>query len=451
MSTITPLNESDNWAVSRWVINQNFENLNTDKLEAADIADFETSTQLDARDATNRDRSNHTGTQTASTISDLDTVTIEFTNKTLNDSSNEIHADVLHYEIQATAAITRWQPLVATGVTDDTVIKAEPRSSLTQPVIWIAEMDIANWLTWEAVSVWVLPNIPNAWSWVVWDVLYADATGWFTTTPAISTTNYNQPIAYVLKANPSLVTLIVNVHSWHEFASLIAYDNTTSWLTATNTQAAIDEVEGRVDAIESDYLDSADIWVTVQWYDANNATASSTTTFTNKSGNISQWTNDSGYLTWITAEPIWDLSDVTIATPTDWQVLTYNSTSWEWENADAWGGWSASFNGWNGLNFSFAWEVVSWVIARFSPYSAWTFNEFRVSADTTTTWTATFTVKQNGTSIWTVTLTSATSATNWLYINTSTDLADSFSADDNCTIEYSDNGTWLTNLVINLK
>lgn len=40
-------------------------------VQSADIADFETSTQLDARDAANRDRSNHTGTQTASTISDF--------------------------------------------------------------------------------------------------------------------------------------------------------------------------------------------------------------------------------------------------------------------------------------------------------------------------------------------------------------------------------------------
>ena len=40
-------------------------------VQPGDIADFETSTQLDARDAANRDRTNHTGTQTASTISDF--------------------------------------------------------------------------------------------------------------------------------------------------------------------------------------------------------------------------------------------------------------------------------------------------------------------------------------------------------------------------------------------
>jgi hypothetical protein len=42
-------------------------------VQPGDIANFETSTQLDARDTANRDRSNHTGTQVSSTISDFNT------------------------------------------------------------------------------------------------------------------------------------------------------------------------------------------------------------------------------------------------------------------------------------------------------------------------------------------------------------------------------------------
>lgn len=41
--------------------------------QPADIANFETTTQLNTRDTNNRTRANHTGTQTASTISDFDT------------------------------------------------------------------------------------------------------------------------------------------------------------------------------------------------------------------------------------------------------------------------------------------------------------------------------------------------------------------------------------------
>jgi len=44
------------------------------KLEQSDISDFETSNQLNSRDTANRNRSNHTGTQTASTISDFQAV-----------------------------------------------------------------------------------------------------------------------------------------------------------------------------------------------------------------------------------------------------------------------------------------------------------------------------------------------------------------------------------------
>ena len=60
-------------------------------------------------------------------------------------------------------------------------------------------------------------------------------------------------------------------------------------------------------------------------------TATSTTTFTNKSGNISQWTNDSGYLTAITGQSLYSLSNVnTSSSPTDGQVLTWDNTNSYW-------------------------------------------------------------------------------------------------------------------------
>jgi hypothetical protein len=46
-------------------------------LQSVDIADFETTTQLNSRDTANRDRVNHTGTQTLSTISDAGTAAAE--------------------------------------------------------------------------------------------------------------------------------------------------------------------------------------------------------------------------------------------------------------------------------------------------------------------------------------------------------------------------------------
>jgi len=67
-------------------------------------------------------------------------------------------------------------------------------------------------------------------------------------------------------------------------------------------------------------------------------TASSTDTLTNKSGNISQWTNDSGYLTDITGESLGDLSNVTLTSPTNGQVLKYDSATSAWINSTDAGG-----------------------------------------------------------------------------------------------------------------
>lgn len=58
-------------------------------------------------------------------------------------------------------------------------------------------------------------------------------------------------------------------------------------------------------------------------------TASSTDTLTNKSGNISQWTNNSGYLTTVAID---DVSDVVITTPADNELLAYDNVSGNWIN-----------------------------------------------------------------------------------------------------------------------
>jgi hypothetical protein len=52
--------------------------------ELPDTSNFETTTQLNARDTANRDRTNHTGTQTASTISDFQTTVSANTDVTAN-------------------------------------------------------------------------------------------------------------------------------------------------------------------------------------------------------------------------------------------------------------------------------------------------------------------------------------------------------------------------------
>lgn len=63
------------------------------KLESSDIADFETTTELNARDTANRSRTNHTGTQTAATISDFDTEVSNNTDVAANTTARHTHSN----------------------------------------------------------------------------------------------------------------------------------------------------------------------------------------------------------------------------------------------------------------------------------------------------------------------------------------------------------------------
>lgn len=79
-------------------------------VQPADIADFETTTELNARDVANRNRANHTGTQTASTISNFsaavqteetDTI-LSFNNTTkvlsyVNEAGNTTNVDLTQF------------------------------------------------------------------------------------------------------------------------------------------------------------------------------------------------------------------------------------------------------------------------------------------------------------------------------------------------------------------
>jgi hypothetical protein len=84
-------------------------------------------------------------------------------------------------------------------------------------------------------------------------------------------------------------------------ADQVDYDNTVSGLVATDVQAAIDEI----DAIADTAIQPGD--------------------------NISVLTNDSGFISDITGENLTDLSDVNVVGITDGQVLSYNSSTTDWE------------------------------------------------------------------------------------------------------------------------
>jgi len=74
---------------------------------AAAIANFETTTQLNARDTANRNRANHTGGQAASTISDFSTAAdarIAASNKVSSDPTGVTGADAITNMMSLTQA-----------------------------------------------------------------------------------------------------------------------------------------------------------------------------------------------------------------------------------------------------------------------------------------------------------------------------------------------------------
>jgi len=175
------------------------------------------------------------------------TAAMEFTNKTMDSITNTIHADVVHLEIQALEDLVRGDVVTVDGASD-TTMKVRKRNSLTEPASAIIEVDVLTGNTATAISTGIMKNLDNdgvandGVAWAVKDILYPNTAGGLTKTPVIANGYYNQPVAYVVKANPSKVTLQVNFHSGHDLANLVAYDNTNSELVATNVQDALDEV-----------------------------------------------------------------------------------------------------------------------------------------------------------------------------------------------------------------
>lgn len=89
----------------------------------ADIADFETTTELNARDTANRARANHTGTQAASTISDLDTAVAANSSVAANTAkvTNATHTG----DVTGATALT-----IANGVVTEAKLNASVNASL---------------------------------------------------------------------------------------------------------------------------------------------------------------------------------------------------------------------------------------------------------------------------------------------------------------------------------
>ena len=191
MATITNILWTDNITDSREVINTNFDNLNADKIEASAIANFETTTQLNARDTANRNRVNHTWTQTASTISDFNTEVSNNTDVAANTSARHTHSNKTILDnttasfttadetkldwIEAGAEVNTLNDVIAW--TNITIDKTDPLN----PII-----SAAWWGGWSWDVVWPASSTNNnivVFDWTTWKLIK----DWWTTISALET------------------------------------------------------------------------------------------------------------------------------------------------------------------------------------------------------------------------------------------------------------------------
>lgn len=198
--------------------------------------------------------------------------------------------------------------------------------------------------------------------------------------------------AEALNGNADTYYLDRTNHTGTQAASTISDFDTE---VSNNTDVSANTTHRSSDGSDHTYIDQ-DI---TSW-------SSPTFNNSNMSGNISVWTNDSWYISDITSEILWDLSDVTITSASDWEVLTYNSTSWEWENQAASWGWgtittldSIEYNG----------TVQTGVLSGYRAPQGGTISEFKATAETAPTWAdMLIDLIKNGTVIATATITAGT-------------------------------------------
>ena len=254
---------------------------------------------------------------------------------------------VQHFTAKAREAISAGQPVYISGHSGNTpeVMVADYADPAKMPAFGIASADIANNGNGAIATFGDLLNVDTTGSaesetWAVGDTLYVNGSKLTNVRPA-SETQAVQSLAKVIRVHANVgqmflsgagrVNDVPNLDHYHVFIgnaggvekrqlnyntdilntpSLAAYITASSTDTLTNKSGAISQwtndsayltasaltpyyTSTQVDALPvSTFTNDAGYSTTT-----GTVTPSSTDTFTNKSGDISQWTNDSGYLT----------------------------------------------------------------------------------------------------------------------------------------------------------
>jgi len=178
------------------------------------------------------------------------TATQTLTNKTLEDYSNHIHADVLHARAKATENILKGQAVVITGYNaGQAAEEVALANNATGVASGIAYENITTGSFGLIITAGILKNVDTS-GFDEGDILYVNGSGELTATEP--TTGFSQPIAYVLRSNANNGAIQVLASYPKQDAADVRF---TPYKTITDTKVQ-DAIESVFDSIWGEYKSS---------------------------------------------------------------------------------------------------------------------------------------------------------------------------------------------------
>ena len=242
-----------------------------------------------------------------------------------DDANNEltIDSDLMEETVknETGGTLTKGTLVYVTGISGDkpTVAPADSTSASHMPAVGVLDENIADDAEGRMLIVGKLSGVDTS-AFAEGDTVYVNGSGQFTNVRPTSETELVQNMGFVTKVHATQGGMIIygsgrsndvpNLDTGHVFIGngpgydtrQLTTDDVNEGTNLYYTQARFDSAftaKSTTDLSEGTnlYYTDARVQTVIDTNTAGFITASSTDTLTNKSGLISQWTNDAGYLT----------------------------------------------------------------------------------------------------------------------------------------------------------